>query len=31
MAADEADLERRGELMMAVASLMKSLQRDFLT
>lgn len=30
MAADEADLERRGELMMSVANLMKSLQRDFL-
>lgn len=30
MAADEADLERRGELMMGVASLMKLLQRDFL-
>jgi Fe-S-cluster containining protein len=30
MAADEADLERRGELMMGVASLMKLLQQDFL-
>jgi len=30
MAAGEADMERRGELMMAVANLMKSLQRDFL-
>jgi hypothetical protein len=31
MAADEAEIERRGELMMAVAKLMDSLKRDFLT
>ena len=30
MAADEAVLERRGELMMAVAKLVDSLERDFL-
>ena len=30
MAADEAVLERRGELMMAVAKLVETLQRDFL-
>jgi Fe-S-cluster containining protein len=31
MSADEADLERRGELMMAVSRLVESLERDFLT
>lgn len=30
MSADEADIERRGELMMAVARLMETLNRDFL-
>ncbi len=30
MAADDTDLERRGELMMAVAKLVDSLERDFL-
>lgn len=31
MSADEADIERRGELMMAVSKLVESLERDFLT
>ncbi len=31
MSADEADIERRGELMMAVSRLVESLERDFLT
>ncbi|MEK7781399.1 MAG: YkgJ family cysteine cluster protein [Verrucomicrobiota bacterium] len=30
MSADESDIERRGELMMAVARLMETLNRDFL-
>lgn len=30
MSADEADIERRGELMMAVSRLVESLERDFL-
>ncbi len=30
MSADEADIERRGELMMAVARLVETLERDFL-
>lgn len=31
MSADEADIERRGELMMAVSRLVETLERDFLT
>jgi uncharacterized protein len=31
MSADEAEIERRGELMMAVSRLVESLERDFLT
>lgn len=31
LSADEADLDRRGELMMAVARLMETLERDFRT
>lgn len=30
MSADEADIERRGELMMAVSKLVETLERDFL-
>ncbi len=30
MSADEVDIERRGELMMAVSKLVESLERDFL-
>ena len=30
MSADETDIERRGELMMAVSQLVESLERDFL-
>jgi Fe-S-cluster containining protein len=31
MSADEAEIERRGELMMAVSRLVETLERDFLT
>jgi hypothetical protein len=31
MSADEAEIERRGELMMAVSHLVETLERDFLT